>query len=357
MCNYRLSNCRMRNCRSRNCRWRNCRLRNCRFAQLLFSAIVMQPILAFHKSGWSNRNIAKELKRSSDVIDRFVKNPQQYGRKKHTGRKPKISPRMQRKIISRSSSSTMSINRIRADLGIKETKTTVWRVVDNNPNIVREKMKATPNLTDQHRRDRLEFARLHMSWTHEWESVIFSDEKKFNLDGPDGFSYYWRDLRKEPRFFSKRNFGGGGLNAIEEGLQLYKTIDVSLDGIVTSLLFNSATDGSVFLAYLKVGEDAIKKNKPADSQGWIFPNGSPNLPWPPYSPNLTPCTFFLWGWIKSQVYRTPIKVMEKLLRRIDMAFEELPQEMIDWSIETYCRRLDRCNAVGGTSVAQTFANV
>uniref|UniRef100_A0A915EMY8 Uncharacterized protein n=1 Tax=Ditylenchus dipsaci TaxID=166011 RepID=A0A915EMY8_9BILA len=38
-------------------------------------------------------------------------------------------------------------------------------------------MKATLNLTDQHLRDRLEFARLHMSWTHEWESVIFSDEK------------------------------------------------------------------------------------------------------------------------------------------------------------------------------------
>uniref|UniRef100_A0A915EK60 Uncharacterized protein n=1 Tax=Ditylenchus dipsaci TaxID=166011 RepID=A0A915EK60_9BILA len=64
---------------------------------------------------WSNVEVCsdgtKELKRSSDVIDRFVKNPQQYGRKKHTGRKPKISPRMQRRIISRSSNSTMSINK------------------------------------------------------------------------------------------------------------------------------------------------------------------------------------------------------------------------------------------------------
>uniref|UniRef100_A0A915CR11 Transposase Tc1-like domain-containing protein n=1 Tax=Ditylenchus dipsaci TaxID=166011 RepID=A0A915CR11_9BILA len=141
----------------------------------------------------SNADNAGSAK-SALLIDRFVKNPQQYGRKKHTGRKPKISPRMQRRIISRSSNSTMSINQIRADLGIKESKTTVWRVVDNNRTL-----------------DRLEFARLHMSWTHEWESVIFSDEKKFNLDGPDGFSYYWRDLRKEPRFFSKRNFGGGSV--------------------------------------------------------------------------------------------------------------------------------------------------
>uniref|UniRef100_A0A915DB00 N(6)-L-threonylcarbamoyladenine synthase n=1 Tax=Ditylenchus dipsaci TaxID=166011 RepID=A0A915DB00_9BILA len=72
-------------------------------------------------------------------------------------------------------------------------------------------MKATPNLTDQHRRDRLEFARLHMSWTHEWESVIFSDEKSsisivlMTLVLLEGFT-------QEPRFFSKRNFGGGDMS-------------------------------------------------------------------------------------------------------------------------------------------------
>lgn len=41
--------------------------------------------------------------------------------------------------------------------------------------------------------------------------MIFSDEKKINLDVPDGIQYYWRDLRKEPLYFSKRNFGGGSL--------------------------------------------------------------------------------------------------------------------------------------------------
>uniref|UniRef100_A0A1I7WQC2 Transposable element Tc1 transposase n=1 Tax=Heterorhabditis bacteriophora TaxID=37862 RepID=A0A1I7WQC2_HETBA len=44
-----------------------------------------------------------------------------------------------------------------------------------------------------------------------WTSVIFSDEKKFNLDVPDGCHSYWRDLRKEPRHFSIRNFGGGSV--------------------------------------------------------------------------------------------------------------------------------------------------
>lgn len=64
--------------------------------------------------------------------------------------------------------------------------------------------------------------------------MIFSDEKKFNLDGPDGFNCYWRDLRKEPRYFSKRNFGGGSVmvwGAISSlgGLEL-RFISTKMDG-------------------------------------------------------------------------------------------------------------------------------
>jgi hypothetical protein len=43
----------------------------------------------------------------------------------------------------------------------------------------------------------MEFARkyMHLHMNKEWNNVIFSDGKKFKLDGPGGFSSYWGDLR------------------------------------------------------------------------------------------------------------------------------------------------------------------
>ena len=58
---------------------------------------------------------------------------------------------------------------------------------------------------------------------------------------------------------------------------------------------------------------------------------------PPYSPDLTPCDFFLWGWIKSRVYRTQTRDLDDLQARIQHAFDELPQEMINRAIDSYER--------------------
>ena len=56
-------------------------------------------------------------------------------------------------------------------------------------------------LKEIHVSARLPWAKDHVDFGDKWNSVIFSDEKKFNLDGPDNGKYYWYDTRKDRVIF------------------------------------------------------------------------------------------------------------------------------------------------------------
>lgn len=69
----------------------------------------------------------------------------------------------------------------------------------------------TPQLTKKHKGRRRNWAR-QMNRRHiDWSTVVFTDEKKFNLDDPNVFQYYWHDIRDEKEEFFSRQNGGGSL--------------------------------------------------------------------------------------------------------------------------------------------------
>ena len=66
-------------------------------------------------------------------------------------------------------------------------------------------------MTQLHIKRRVEWAAQHLSIGTNWHEILFTDEKKFNLNGPDGNQLYWHDLRTAPQYFSKRQSGGGSV--------------------------------------------------------------------------------------------------------------------------------------------------
>ena len=75
------------------------------------------------------------------------------------------------------------------------------------------------------------------------------------------------------------------------------------------------------------------------------------LAWPPRSPDATPCDFFLWGYVKDQVYvpLLPASIPE-LKVRIRTATETITADMLQtvWN-ELDCR-VDVCRITKGAHI-------
>ena len=68
---------------------------------------------------------------------------------------------------------------------------------------------------------------------------------------------------------------------------------------------------------------------------WIGRRGP--YDWPARSPDLTPCDFFLWGYLKDTVYRTRFSTLQQLRERIRAACAGISEET--------CRKV--CRSVPG----------
>ena len=83
----------------------------------------------------------------------------------------------------------MSSGQTKQDLQLNISSRTVRRVLSSSPSVVYKKYQSKPPLTQSHKDSRFEFAQRSIRDRTDWSKIVWSDEKKFNLDGSDGIRY------------------------------------------------------------------------------------------------------------------------------------------------------------------------
>ena len=70
--------------------------------------------------------------------------------------------------------------------------------------------------------------------------------------------------------------------------------------------------------------------------------------WPPRSPDLYPCDYFLWGYLKQKVYNPLPKNLEELKVNIERETQKISKNMLNSTFLNFEKRLNLViNAKGG----------
>lgn len=307
----------------------------------------------------SLRKIAKNINRSHTAVENYARNRENYGKNHGGKRRQKVTQRDRRRILKAASNSKLSASQIKSKVGASCSVRTVQRIIKEAPHLKRQKLKRKPALKQHHKDARLTFAENHITWTNEWDSVVFSDEKKFNLDGPDGFSYYYHDLRKEELNLLSRQHGGGSV-------MIWGAI--TSNGPLELVVLNGRQTSNDYLALLKDQKNKIAAKLQQHQftfqqdnasihtakiiKSWFRDENMQVLDWPALSPDLN-IIENAWGWLARKVFEGGKQYdnANDLIRAIHHNWNAMPMSIVKNLYKSIPKRLLEVVKLGGKSTS------
>ena len=223
------------------------------------------------------------------------------------------------------------------------------------------KINLKPELTEKHKKDRLNFAENFISYDSEWENVWFSDEKKFNLDGPDGYNYYWSlDGTSNNKIkFSKTRSPKGSVMVWGAINFSFKIDLVIMEGKFNSIKYcEMLGDNFICKAHNFQGNNFIFQQDNASThtskytREMLEEENINTLDWLARSPDLNPIEN-VWGMLTQIIYknsRSYKKKKEDLKNAINEAWKQLPQSYFQDLVCSMKKRLREVIKQDGDSI-------
>lgn len=153
----------------------------------------------------TQREIAEEVGQCKSPVGQYLRG---FGVQKpccKRGPPCKLSERKRRAIIRDARKGTMSARELADKHDAPVPIRRVQQILQSEPTLRWVRPKSVPHMLKRHKKQRrLWCGKMAAKDAAYWDRVIFSDEKRFLIDGPDGGFGFWHDTR------TKHNRQGGG---------------------------------------------------------------------------------------------------------------------------------------------------
>ncbi|EER05514.1 Transposable element Tc3 transposase, putative [Perkinsus marinus ATCC 50983] len=299
---------------------------------------------------------------SRPVVSKILaKAPQTYPPQppERRGRKPVLSDRQKRHIMREfAKDPDVTCTKIVRICKLSVSPQTVRRFLRSS-GAAYAKIPTAPRLTPAHKAARVSFASEHLLAETDFSTWIFSDEKRFNLDGPDGLRYRWMFPGQEKAVLSKRAFGGGSIMVWGGIAGSHKVALVEIQSNMNSEVYQSMLEMNL-LPFLEAGEeegieytfqqDNARPHVSSSTKEWLARNGVTTVQWPAVSPDLN-CIEHCWGRMALAVYgggRGPYSTKDELRQAIFKAWDDLtPEDISTLTKSTRSRCVEAIKCQGG----------
>ena len=315
-------------------------------------------VKAYLNMNLSVAEIARRLGRSRAVVSSYISDPEGYATRSSPGQPKALNRRSEGQLLRAASNAKVTASGLKDRLKLKVSARTINRYLASCPHLKRLKLQSKPPLTAEHKSARLEFAEMHHFWNAEWSDVLFSDEKKFNLDGPDGFQYYWHDLRKEKLYFSRRVQGGGSVMVWACFCEHFKSDIVFITTRMKSVDYVNMLSEHLLPLIRSAGQDSLifqQDNAPChraqSTQRWMADSGINVMSWPSRSPDLNPIEN-LWGILVRAVYAggRQFSTVAELKAAIMIAWAEIDPNVLKKLAQSMKHRMFKLAQANGDSI-------